>query len=64
MYFRVFPAEACDIVGGDACAAVIYPETKLDKPKENNRNTVEQFDRDYFDYNSEPKRSNLKFAIS
>ncbi|XP_010682968.2 light-regulated protein, chloroplastic [Beta vulgaris subsp. vulgaris] len=56
--FSVFPAEACEILGGDACTAVMYPEVKLDKPKmseTNTNNTVEQFDREYFDYDSDPK---------
>ncbi|MBV7591666.1 hypothetical protein KVQ90_24730, partial [Escherichia coli] len=26
----VFPMEACDLVGGEACDAQMYPETKLD----------------------------------
>ena len=25
--YRVFPAEACEIVEGDACAAVMYPDS-------------------------------------
>ncbi|KAL2939642.1 Light-regulated protein 1 chloroplastic [Bienertia sinuspersici] len=57
--FSVFPAEACDIVGGNACAAVMYPEVKLDTPKkmsQTNSNVVtEQFDREYFDYSIDPR---------
>ncbi|KAL2939601.1 Light-regulated protein 1 chloroplastic [Bienertia sinuspersici] len=56
---KVFPAEACDIVGGNACAAVMYPEVKLDTPKkmsQTNSNVVtEQFDREYFDYSIDPR---------
>ncbi|CAO2829685.1 unnamed protein product [Amaranthus hypochondriacus] len=56
--FSVFPAEACEIVGGDACAAVMYPEVKLDASKMmsgNNQKVSEQVEREYFDYNTDPK---------
>ncbi|XP_074275165.1 light-regulated protein, chloroplastic [Silene latifolia] len=53
----VFPAEACETVGGDACSANMYPEVKLSKSEEkgNKKVTIEQVDRDYFDYNSQSK---------
>uniref|UniRef100_A0A2P2KV38 Light-regulated protein n=1 Tax=Rhizophora mucronata TaxID=61149 RepID=A0A2P2KV38_RHIMU len=53
----VFPAEACETIGGEACLADIYPEAKL-KPEPGNKaariavdTTV---DRDYLEYN-DPK---------
>ncbi|XP_068326282.1 light-regulated protein, chloroplastic-like [Pyrus communis] len=51
----VFPAEACETVGGEACDAEMYPEVKL-KPEEGRSNTArtvsEQLDRDYLEYDS------------
>ncbi|KAK3018171.1 hypothetical protein RJ639_003841 [Escallonia herrerae] len=32
----VFPAEACDTLGGEACDAEMYPEVKL-KPETSNK---------------------------
>ncbi|XP_078441331.1 CCR-like protein [Wolffia australiana] len=53
----VFPAEACETLGGDACAANVFPETKL-PPANNSANankpSSEQIDREYLDY-SEPR---------
>eukprot|EP00928_Gymnodinium_smaydae_P041326 TRINITY_DN27989_c0_g1_i1.p1 TRINITY_DN27989_c0_g1~~TRINITY_DN27989_c0_g1_i1.p1 ORF type:complete len:178 (-),score=2.70 TRINITY_DN27989_c0_g1_i1:164-619(-) len=49
----VFPAEACETVGGDACDAEMYPEVKL-KPNDKSptaRNAQELVDREYFEYN-------------
>ncbi|KAL5733865.1 hypothetical protein ACOSP7_031726 [Xanthoceras sorbifolium] len=49
----VFPAEACETLGGDACEADMYPEVKL-KPEtqsEKDRTTSEFIDREYQDYN-------------
>lgn len=49
----VFPAEACDTVGGDACDVEMYPEAKLKPEAENTTpSTSEQVDREYLDYNS------------
>ncbi|XP_009378810.2 light-regulated protein, chloroplastic-like [Pyrus x bretschneideri] len=51
----VFPAEACETVGGEACDAEMYPEVKL-KPEEGRSSTArtssEQLDRDYLEYDS------------
>ncbi|GMH06886.1 hypothetical protein Nepgr_008726 [Nepenthes gracilis] len=54
--FSVFPAEACETIGGEACAANIYPEAKVKQEAPSMRSTVasEEVDRDYFDY-SDPK---------
>ena len=55
--FSVFPAEACETVGGDACLADMNPEVKLqpearnDTPKTAASGNIE---REYLDYN-EPK---------
>ncbi|KAH1080661.1 hypothetical protein J1N35_020422 [Gossypium stocksii] len=49
----VFPAEACETIGGDACRADIYPEVKLKPEARNNspRTTTELMDREYLEYN-------------
>ncbi|CAB4264131.1 unnamed protein product [Prunus armeniaca] len=50
----VFPAEACDTIGGEACDVEMYPEVKL-KPEDRNntaKTTSEQLDRDYLEYDS------------
>ncbi|KAI3965133.1 hypothetical protein MKW92_005858 [Papaver armeniacum] len=52
----VFPAEACDTIGGEACNVEMYPEAK---PKPENKSiapktTKESIDREYLEYN-EPK---------
>ncbi|KAE8697435.1 Detected protein of unknown function [Hibiscus syriacus] len=41
----VFPAEACETIGGDACAADIYPEVRLQQEARTNspRTTTEVF---------------------
>lgn len=52
--FRVFPAEACEVVGGEACDAEIYPEVKL-KPEAGSRpagSATEGVDREYLEYDS------------
>ncbi|KAK2361569.1 Light-regulated protein 1, chloroplastic [Trifolium repens] len=55
--FSVFPAEACETVGGEACSADMYPEVKLqpeakkDTPK---AASSENTDREYLEYN-DPK---------
>lgn len=52
MFSSVFPAEACETIGGDACLADIYPEVKL-KPEARNGSPVanESIDREYLEYN-------------
>ncbi|KAA8548282.1 hypothetical protein F0562_004457 [Nyssa sinensis] len=49
----VFPAEACETIGGDACWADIYPEVKLKAEARTNpmRIASESFDRQYMEYN-------------
>lgn len=53
----VFPAEACEVIGGDACDAEMYPEAKLKPDGRNNIKvtTKELVDREYLDYNNDPK---------
>lgn len=49
----MFPAEACEVIGGDACSAEMYPEAKL-KPEAGNdtsRIASEPIEREYLDYN-------------
>ena len=52
----VFPAEACETVGGEACDAEIYPEVKIKPEAKSNtaRTSSEAVEREYFEYN-EPK---------
>uniref|UniRef100_A0A5B7BHU4 Putative light-regulated protein n=1 Tax=Davidia involucrata TaxID=16924 RepID=A0A5B7BHU4_DAVIN len=52
----VFPAEACETIGGDACLADIYPEVKIKSEAKSNmmRIASELIDREYLEYN-EPK---------
>ncbi|KAK4377031.1 hypothetical protein RND71_003327 [Anisodus tanguticus] len=52
----VFPAEACETIGGEACDVEMYPESKLKSAPTSNRRTTasESVDRDYLAYN-EPK---------
>ncbi|PIA26107.1 hypothetical protein AQUCO_10000042v1 [Aquilegia coerulea] len=53
----VFPAEACETIGGDACDAEIFPEVKLKAEDDENTKakiTQESVDREYLEYN-EPK---------
>ncbi|KAI3457774.1 hypothetical protein Pfo_014437 [Paulownia fortunei] len=46
----VFPAEACETIGGDSCQADIYPEVKL-KPEANKPKIAsETIEREYLDY--------------
>ncbi|KGN46414.1 light-regulated protein-like [Cucumis sativus] len=48
----VFPAEACDTVGGEACDVEMYPEVKL-KPEAKKGNSVtEPVEREYLQYDS------------
>ncbi|KAG1370205.1 putative Light-regulated protein, chloroplastic [Cocos nucifera] len=52
----VFPMEACDIIGGEACNAKMFPEAKLamSSSGSKSRAALEEIDRDYIEYN-EPK---------
>ncbi|CAN6485572.1 unnamed protein product [Victoria cruziana] len=53
----VFPAEACEVVGGEACDAAMYPEVKPTTEMPSSRgcqNAIEEVDREYMEYN-EPK---------
>ncbi|XVF57699.1 hypothetical protein PTKIN_Ptkin07bG0002900 [Pterospermum kingtungense] len=54
--FSVFPAEACETLGGDSCRADIYPEVKLQPEARNESpgNATELVDREYLEYN-DPK---------
>ncbi|KAI8021834.1 hypothetical protein LOK49_LG03G00029 [Camellia lanceoleosa] len=50
----VFPAEACETVGGEACDAEMYPEVKLNPEAKNNKSRAapETVDREYLEYNN------------
>ncbi|XP_077229299.1 CCR-like protein [Tasmannia lanceolata] len=52
----VFPAEACETVGGEACDVEMYPEVKpkAESGKAKANMGSEEVDREYFEY-SEPK---------
>ncbi|KAG8385024.1 hypothetical protein BUALT_Bualt04G0179900 [Buddleja alternifolia] len=51
----VFPAEACETIGGDACLAGIYQEVKL-KPEANHpKISLEPVEREYLDYTEDPR---------
>lgn len=54
VFFSVFPAEACEVVGGEACDAEMYPEVKLKAEAGNPpaRSATEGVDREYLEYNS------------
>ncbi|KAF5746379.1 putative Light-regulated protein precursor [Tripterygium wilfordii] len=59
----VFPAEACETIGGEACDVEMYPETKL-KPETVNtvpKPASEQVEREYIDYKN-PKTVFLEEA--
>ena len=51
---RVFPAEACETIGGEACGwENMFPEVRLQQASLNNQNPVassEEIDREYLDY--------------
>jgi len=49
----VFPAEACETVGGEACMAEMYPEAKLQPQAKNDtpRVATENVEREYLEYN-------------
>ncbi|CDP18975.1 unnamed protein product [Coffea canephora] len=50
----VFPAEACETLGGDACDVEMYPEAKLNPGLTDKRpqTASEQVEREYLEYNS------------
>ncbi|CAL9066131.1 light-regulated protein, chloroplastic-like [Musa acuminata AAA Group] len=51
----VFPMEACEILGGEACNARMFPEAKLAAAAgSGGRPASEEIDRDYLEYN-DPK---------
>ncbi|CAL4950867.1 unnamed protein product [Urochloa decumbens] len=54
--FSVFPMEACDLVGGDACTVQMYPEVKLAASAAADAavRRQEEVERDYLSYD-EPK---------
>ncbi|KZV14435.1 Light-regulated protein precursor [Dorcoceras hygrometricum] len=51
----VFPAEACETIGGDACAADTCPEVKPEATNTRNNIGREAVDREYVDYTTDPK---------
>ncbi|KAL5581459.1 hypothetical protein UlMin_013901 [Ulmus minor] len=53
--FSVFPAEACETIGGEACWADMLPEAKLQPQahKGVSRTTTENVDREYLEYTEE-----------
>lgn len=51
----VFPAEACETIGGEACNVEMYPEAKLTPDLKSSQTRIvseETVDREYLDYNS------------
>ncbi|KAL1808780.1 hypothetical protein ACET3Z_025770 [Daucus carota] len=51
----VFPAEACETIGGDACNVEMYPEVKLTPDLKSTQPRIvseELVDREYLDYNT------------
>ncbi|OWM87758.1 light-regulated protein, chloroplastic-like [Punica granatum] len=51
----VFPAEACETIGGDACLADIYPEARIESNATRVDVTIkseESVEREYLDYAS------------
>ncbi|KAJ4720323.1 Light-regulated protein [Melia azedarach] len=49
----VFPAEACETIGGEACDVEMYPEVKLQTEIQNKAmSSAELIDREYLEYNS------------
>ncbi|KAL9251686.1 Light-regulated protein 1, chloroplastic-like protein [Drosera capensis] len=54
----VFPAEACETVGGEACTAYILPEAKIEQEAASIRTgsaNVVALEREYFDYTKQSK---------
>ncbi|CAK7336054.1 unnamed protein product [Dovyalis caffra] len=60
-FTSVFPAEACETVGGEACDVEMYPEVKLKPDATSTPSTSEQIDREYLEYDS-PKTVFLEEA--
>lgn len=52
MFYSVFPAEACETIGGEACSVDMFPEVKLQaQPQDSSANTApEEVDREYVEY--------------
>ncbi|XP_062206757.1 light-regulated protein, chloroplastic [Phragmites australis] len=50
----VFPMEACELLGGDACSVQMFPETKLADAAAVDASRREEVERDYLSYD-EPK---------
>ncbi|KAF8020881.1 hypothetical protein BT93_G1325 [Corymbia citriodora subsp. variegata] len=50
--FSVFPAEACETIGGEACLADTYPEAKLNAEARFNAavQAAEAIEREYLEY--------------
>ncbi|XP_062151722.1 light-regulated protein 1, chloroplastic [Alnus glutinosa] len=49
----VFPAEACETIGGEACVADIYPEVRIQPEARNSTQKIasEKVEREYLEYN-------------
>ncbi|XP_015086528.1 light-regulated protein, chloroplastic [Solanum pennellii] len=54
MNSSVFPAEACETIGGETCDVEMYPETKPKSTASSKNLSMESVDREYLAYN-EPK---------
>ncbi|CAJ1790567.1 unnamed protein product [Sphenostylis stenocarpa] len=54
--FSVFPAEACETIGGETCMADMYPEAKVQPQAKSAtpRVSTENVEREYLEYN-DPK---------
>lgn len=53
MCCSVFPAEACETIGGEACLAEVYPELRVESDPARINVTIrseEAVDREYLDY--------------
>ncbi|KAK3160077.1 hypothetical protein QOZ80_1BG0054930 [Eleusine coracana subsp. coracana] len=52
--FSVFPMEACELLGGEACSAQMYPEVKLKAPAAAaDSRRAEEVERDYLAYDEQ-----------
>lgn len=53
LFFSVFPAEACETIGGEACVADIYPEVRIQPEARNSTQKIasENVEREYLEYN-------------
>lgn len=63
--YSVFPAEACETIGGTACDVEMFPEVKLQSQPSNAKAKVAstEIDRDYLEYN-EPRTWDSKNRFS